>query len=1360
MKQGGYLNVLRQRITVHFSFAILSIVITLSTTLAQSGPIVPRLPNPTNGIPQIGTEAVLNSGTDVSPAGLRTIRSADSSINTRLRIAWGGGKPIQWAGTIEVSTGHFQHLVNHGVEIDPSSVLSSNQPREGISTLHNQISVSQNSAQQYDALDVSLTTSRQAHLKINLVSIDDPNITFQIDRPIEQFLFKSLNMELDDDGNRGQVRRAPGDVLRIQHQRPTMVFNPNEVFKLSMIPHLLERERSGTFQYSAYVIATDQQQVIHQQEHQVELSEPGQFPIWSDLKIPIPSRPGVYSIALRVDSKRFTDTLVRSAPLATRKIQFVVVGGFDAAPATQARWTEVVRFNPADPAWWEHLVSLNPTDQLKYLTGSSPGDLGFKPFGNDKVQEIEYEGRPYSKLADGGWQAYPITIEHLNRPHLLEVEYPANLAQTMAISILEQNALGKIIPLGIDSGFYLHKPEWSQSNESLKHKILFWPKSKHPMLVLRNQFGTRDAVFGEIVVSELQGNLSELYAAHTKSADTEYEPADRRQSLTYFHKPLFMENFGAPEATTGDNTTTLDDWNTFYQGGIRLADYLQYSGNSGAIVNVLSDGSSLFPSRYFDSLPKYDSGAFFSNGQDPLKKDVVEMLLRVFDNRQLTFVPAIQLSGRLHELEAIGEHDKSIYLNSGLKSVPSEDETPRYNPLDPRVQSAVQQFIGSLVQRYQHHPSFGGLCLELTPNSCTQLPSANWIPDPKTLVRFFEEQQLVPSTSHDENILAIQQQYRRQWIAWVKQELMNFYVQLAEKFPTLISANSNARIYISTAELYKTSLARQLAHPAIPPRNRLPGLLNQLGLNPEATKAFGHVVWLQPNQANPVLDPVSQHVQMELNHSTEIGKLYAQQKSSGILFQHTPHMARLPHLEQLSPWGPENTNTWFANILTPSNQFNRQRFISALAKSDQQFLVDGGWMLSMGQEDSTRQLFHTFRQLPSVKFDTVRVTGNPIAQPLIIRKYLSVDDNHRSSYLYVLNNAPWATTAQVELLLPPNGHPVALGQESKSSFRWHPKGATWQLVMEPFDLIAVRIDHAEAEVIGANVQYNQEVVTQLQNNLLKINQRLGPLQQPSSRTPLKNADFEAPTGNQSVSGWLYNSQAGNRLEIEQDSAQSGNQHLSLRRPITSRQVLWVRSEPFNVPPTGRVAFTVWMKTSSPDHQPSIRLSIEGRLNGKVYYRPRTIGKPESGISTTRNVNPLTAEWNRYVLIVDDLPTQGLTDLRVGFDLMSPGHVDIDNLQVYDLWFQQREYRELMKDISIAYAQPGQGRVSDCFEYLGSYWPEYLTKYAPSKRDNIAMQATVTNNENEAQPDKPNSAWPRLPNVIEQFKDLPNRLFPF
>ena len=42
--------------------------------------------------------------------------------------------------------------------------------------------------------------------------------------------------------------------------------------------------------------------------------------------------------------------------------------------------------------------------------------------------------------------------------------------------------------------------------------------------------------------------------------------------------------------------------------------------------------------------PKYDSGVFFSNGQDPLKKDVVEMLFRIFDGRNLVLIPALQLS--------------------------------------------------------------------------------------------------------------------------------------------------------------------------------------------------------------------------------------------------------------------------------------------------------------------------------------------------------------------------------------------------------------------------------------------------------------------------------------------------------------------------------------------------------------------------------------------------------------------------------------------------------------------------------------------------------------------------------------------
>ena len=263
MKQGDYHTVLTHWKTGQFGLAFMSIAFALSTAIAQPTPIVPRPSNPTSGIRQVSGMSASNTGLGTIQAGLRAGRLTNSSINTRLRIAWGGGKPVQWSGTIEVSEGHFQHLMNHGVELSSSSVLSSNYPPDGFSTLHNQISVSQKTAQEYDALDVSLTTSRNARLKINLVSVDDPELTFQVDRPIEQFLFKSLDMLFDADGNRGQVRRTPDDVLRIQHKRPTMVFHPDETFEVSLIPHLIGRERSGSFQYSVFVIATDQQQVIH-----------------------------------------------------------------------------------------------------------------------------------------------------------------------------------------------------------------------------------------------------------------------------------------------------------------------------------------------------------------------------------------------------------------------------------------------------------------------------------------------------------------------------------------------------------------------------------------------------------------------------------------------------------------------------------------------------------------------------------------------------------------------------------------------------------------------------------------------------------------------------------------------------------------------------------------------------------------------------------------------------------------------------------------------------------------------------------------------------------------------------------------
>ena len=46
---------------------------------------------------------------------------------------------------------------------------------------------------------------------------------------------------------------------------------------------------------------------------------------------------------------------------------------------------------------------------------------------------------------------------------------------------------------------------------------------------------------------------------------------------------------------------------------------------------MVADGSTIYPSRQIEPTPRHDTGVFFANGQDPVRKDVLELLFRLFD---------------------------------------------------------------------------------------------------------------------------------------------------------------------------------------------------------------------------------------------------------------------------------------------------------------------------------------------------------------------------------------------------------------------------------------------------------------------------------------------------------------------------------------------------------------------------------------------------------------------------------------------------------------------------------------------------------------------------------------------------------
>ena len=174
-----------------------------------------------------------------------------------------------------------------------------------------------------------------------------------------------------------------------------------------------------------------------------------------------------------------------------------------------------------------------------------------------------------------------------------------------------------------------------------------------------------------------------------------------RLLAAYFDKPLFPENFSASEMADEGTGRSLRDWVTFYEGGKRLVEYLKHVGYNGAVVCVARQGSTIYPSLALNPTPKYDTGTLFSTGQDPVRKDVLEMLFRLFDREGLKLVPAVQFSSTLGDLEAScarpGNEAEGIRLTGARgergANLQGTDHgmAPHYNPLDPRVQDAMRQ---------------------------------------------------------------------------------------------------------------------------------------------------------------------------------------------------------------------------------------------------------------------------------------------------------------------------------------------------------------------------------------------------------------------------------------------------------------------------------------------------------------------------------------------------------------------------------------------------------------------------------------------------------------------------------------------
>lgn len=1289
-----------------------------------------------------------------------------NTLYVRLRVMWGGKAPKSWTGRVSLESGHFARLTSLSMEANPSAVIEQSRTS---------ILVKKVGQRSYDGFDVFIAGSVNAKVIVELVDEAQKTNRVSYKLAVTEILTAPFQRVIDDEGNRFKVRRSPGDQIHVQLQRNDLVFSPGESLVMNVQPYAIGLRPNNQYQLDVNVLPYRSSDVINTQSISFKPAENQVGDTIPNVTVPIPHKPGIYNIDVSVRSSRFVDSFVRLTPIAQRRIQFVVVPDKHERSESRPEQVEVMRFDPTDVSWWDKFNALHHLDHLNVLTG-----VKIQPRNNGKTstlaqsegkwlapEQVESESELFTSIGVSGWQSYPLHCEDLYKPHVLEVVLPADVQQSIGISILEPDASGSLHPVHRDFGFFQDSSRWTNAEGQQIQRIVFWPRTQTPVMLLTNHHPTKSAIFKEVVVKQVLGKIGDL--------NRQFEPSarDTRDVLAMLEKPLFPELFGVSGTLDEISRAVLDDWHTFYIGSNRLADYLEFAGYSGASVAVVCEGSTLYPTSQIGSTPKYESGVLFSNGQDPVQKDVVELLFKTFDSRGLKLVPSIQFNMPLTQLDTqtsgTGELAGTLLRDGVGRTWNQRFSTdrglgPYYNPLNVHVQKAMIDVVRELVDRYGHHPSFGGVMIAMTPNGYTHFPSSHWGLDVETVNQFVG--QVEPDSadalmSHQQRVQAIKSELRQPWLTWRSQKLSEFYSRIAE---AVQSQAAGAKLYLSPGELFNDPLVRRQLQPRLAVDVPFDEVMLEKGVKPDAFPASSALVWMHPNKCVPIHDLAKQASDVAIQRDARFSRWSGTHMQSASVIQHTPHSRSLPGLDKVSAFGVGSADTWLISTLAATEGEARKPFIESLVKSDTFHLLQGGWLLPLGSEASLREMFETIKRLPKDRFQTVRLPDSVAKSPITLRE-LRVDD---VTYYYLLNNSPWPVGGAIELKVAPSARidllaqqesrlnriPLATKPQGKQSIQWNRIGATWSFDLKPYDIVAVKVERGLPTVADVRVVTDEAIAERIQQEIRDVSRRVNNLTQPRHMQVLQNPGFEATQTHLFPSGWVHNTSAKNNIQTKTGDAFHGQQHLVLHRHPADRAVTWVRSQPFAAPATGRIAVSAWVRIPDASHQPSFRIAVEGKLFDQVYYRPRTIGRKEPG-QQARNITAIGEKWSRYVLILDDLPKDGLSELRIGFDLMSAGEVWIDQVEVFDIWFQQQEFHGLIKDVALVYSLQEHGNLLECEEYLQSYWPRYLQQYVPLGNSRVATVPDELRKNVESD----NSASPT--NVLDLFKQhIPDQLLPF
>lgn len=1237
----------------------------------------------------------------IASAGER-IAYGSESVECDLRFLWGSTSGRSLAGTISIDSGILRPGRNLSLQTDSVGRVRASSLR--------QLQIIPHSQSTFGGFDFSITATLKSVLTIQA---EDPltGESVQHSASVSDLLHGSWIQPLDEAGGRVAIQRQAYDRLRVESGNPTNIFRPTEAWSFQVAGY---RTGLAAGEYTLLVGLENGEEV---ERRTVEVDENGSFSV-ALFQTTTPATEGGHQLVLRLYRKRFLDSLLQNKALLERRVDFVVLDD-TTSPTQIASWKPLAEINALEASQPGSLAWLAPTEvrnvlanptvtevtaRLNYynpLAGTfavpqSYGELSARTM--PEAAQREAGQRDCLAIAPGSWLAIP--LEHLEPgvPHRLRIRYPTDQPMKLAISVRQADP--KAAPQNIDTAVHVGSRSSEADAAIYEHDVMFWPQGDQSFAVLANADTLWEASVAAVTVEVAEFSLSEATPAGAAGQE--------RNVGLYLDRPMLADAFAAPRQLDPSVGREYESWDTWFSAAQRLGHVMSWNHANTVFVKVFAQGGGIFPSDILEPTTRFDGGAFFTDSRSPKAKDIVELLLRDADRNARRVVLALNLNTELPRLAQLRESQDTSGAAASILQLPvtgsDKDSTdripqvPHYNPLGAEVAAEITAVIQEISTRYAHHDSFAGIAIELDRNSQLVFAGDKWGYDARAVSGF--QSAMGARLPESESLVEVfgQTAIRQQFLKWRAAELSKLFGSLAS---TVTRLKPTAHLYITPARIWELPPGSAdffepgavLRNPqslllacGIDPQSlaKQPGVRLVGGAWPHDTNTVDSTQWLLNDSSLNCL----QNIPQQVDHTLAI-----QQATSRIAI-------KMP-----AEAGGETT-AWSYPVVSGHGRHGIRDIIAAIHRSDATELVAGGWSPRQGHGEAMRSVFATLKALPPVALQTDN------SQPEQTNICVRTGSHHGSTFVQLVNNAAWPEQVSLSLTYPEAAQVSELGPQTErlnipaNTRQLVPDLHTWVVKLQPYDMAAFEIASPAATLQAYQRSGDRQAQERIQQEVEELDDIITRAGDSSQHRVLANlgGDFEDWTDAENPVSWTLSSLPKVDIRSSKEFPHSGRRSLVITNQGRSDTSAWIQSQAFAPPTTGRLMVSAWVRAAATSDRLLVRLSVSGRTRaGQTYERSQMFGALSPG------GNRLPIDWGRVPiqLYTGDVPVEQLDSLHVSLELIGPGRVWLDDVEVFEMILQPDERNHLRGQVLVARERLAKGNPYAAELLLQGHWGQYI-----------------------------------------------------